>query len=952
MAVLDGRICCAHAGGSADLPFPGHLKRRGHFLSSRSSDGSTSLDTDTSAGRWGTLATSSSSPQKPGKLVLGAQHYGKWRELVFDYDRLMFESGLVPAALSASNVPRSVDRPENAGDVRLWSALFNFAQRRGDIDGALVVWREIFQRRQLHEVDGAVASAFWSAVLDAALDAADEGFLESTWAYAEWMLDTHGSQWPHYYRLVVGACLDSGEYGRALRWHLRLSPHFALSKRAFFDLLKTYITNPTPALQDTLRDIYATSLHRPLYDTIVPLLWSRGHSKLAMDWRETLVWHGDLPSSSASRPFLQFVAGYYPNVELTLQEQTMIGCQPEQHLVPSAPDAGPKTPDLPTNLFHLMNRVHGETFGIQDKSTFNDKIGARWFATTWVSLETAINVLYSLGIAEIGPLSLQSIALRSADPAGVVRSLEHLEQCQISIGSSNYAKAVRHLAKMGDAETLNELLHSTLHPDVFNDIVQQRAALGAATYTGDWRTHRLVLAVRLAVSEDALTATANQLLVASLRQKRKGLALRLLDEFSARGIEMPPATCESIADIVLHDAPGKFDPNTPPDVDFYAAFCRRLAAQRLPVPTEAWRNILLIYGRQGRLADLEKTALEIVDHYVSLQTATLPTTPISSSSSSSPSFSFPSIPSSSFSSLPSSSSSSSTLLTSRLPMSAADELASFKVHVDNVPEVVRGNTDREPDVGYRRLPRDLPFDHPLHPLSLIFSQEILQSIVRWYFHRKMAFRQKQSVRVFFPGHLSSKTPNSSMSPTEHTTEARPAADKQALARLRHAPPSDFSMAGGIRLLAMLRSRGVSVPKAIVRSEALVCIAALYGPKSTTTRYWHPARSMNQLKLVEVKAFCDAAWTSVEPSREMARHDEMGTDTDANADGDADADTGRAPDGDGQDQYLLPPGKVLKNALGAVRQVATSVGSQITRPGDINKTARDVFMDFVSHEWPA
>ncbi|CAK7204133.1 hypothetical protein SEUCBS139899_006887 [Sporothrix eucalyptigena] len=873
------------------IPFPGHLKRRGHFLFSRKDDESTDLTTDASAGRWNT-------PQKPGQLVLGAQHYGKWRELVFDYDRLMFESGLVPAALTASNNQRSVDRPENAGDMRLWSAIFNFAQRRGDIDGALVVWREIFQRRQLFEVEGAIANSFWSSVLGAALEATDETFLESTWAYAEWMHDTHGTLWPHYYRLVISSCFDAGEFNKALQWHMRLSPHFSLSKRAFFDLLKTYITDPNPELQETLRYIYTTSHHRPLYDTIVPLLWSRGHSKLAMAWRETLVWHGDQPLSSSSRPFLQFVAGYYPEVELTPKEQTMANSQPEQYLAPPAPDVESKAPDLPTNIFHLINRVHGETFGIQEKTTFNDKVGAKWFATTWVSLETAINMLYNLGIAEIGPLSLQSIALRSGDPASVVQSLERLEQCQIRIGNSNYSKAIRHFAKVDDATTLNELLQSALHPDVFDDVVLQRQVLGAATFTEDWKTHRLVLAVRLAVSEDALVTTANSLLLSCLTKKRKGQALRLLDEFSARGIEIAPATCERISEVVLHHTPSTFDPNSAPDVDFYAAFCRRLAAQRLPVPAEAWRNILLIYGRLGRLSDLEKVALDIVDQYTSLQTATLPRISVTSS----------------FISTSNSSSSSSSPL-----LSASDEMSSFKVHIDDVPDIVRGNTERETDLGYRLLPRDLSFDHPLHPLSLIFSQEIVQSTVRWYFHRKLAFRQKKAVRVI-PGQRSG--------PPENT---RPAADRKALARLKNAPPSDFSMAGGIRLLAMLRSRGVAVPKATVRSETLICIAALYGPKSMTTRFWHPARAMNQLKLVEVKAFCDAAWTSGDRLNE---HDE------------------RANDPNNQENYLLPPGKVLKNALGAVRQVATSFGNQITRPGYKTKTAQGAFMDFVSQEWPA
>lgn len=886
---------------SLSLPtYPGHLKLRGHFLFDRTDDASASPPAATSVGRW-------SISQRPGQLMLGAQHYGKWRELVFDYDRLMFESGLVPSTLSTGNAQRSVDRPENAADMGLWSAIFNFAQRRGDSDGALVVWREIFQRRQLHQVDGVVASSFWMSVVGAALEASDESFLESTWAYAEWMHDTHGVLWPHYYRLVVSSFLDGGDYDGALQWHLRLSPHFSLPKRDFFDLLKTYIADLSPELQESLQYIYATSRHRVLYDTIVPLLWSRGHAALARAWRETLVRHDDLPTSSSSRPFLQFVAGYYPETELTQQEQILVNTQPAQYLSPPPPRPEPRAPDLPTNLFHLMNRVHGETFGIQEKS-YNDKIGSKWFATRWVSLDTAINLIYSLGIDEIGPLSLQSIALRGGDPASVLRSLEHLEQCHISIGNANYSKAIRHLAKTGDAETLNELLRSTLHPDVFDDIVLQRSILGSATYTGDWKTHRLVLAVRLAVSEDALEMSSNKLLLTCLGQQKKGFVLRLLDEFSARGMELTPATCKSVSDTILADAPRKFDPNAAPDVDFYAALCRRLQAMRLPVATEAWQNILLIYGRLGRLSDLEKTALDIVDQYVLLQTARLPRTPVSST--------FPSS-----SSLPPFTSSSTVL-------SSSDETSAFKVHVADVPDIVRGETKKQVDLGYRLLPRDLPLNHPLHPLSLIFNEELVASMVRWYFHRKMAYRQKQGVRPIVrrkkPKTATKKPPAATTDNKKTYTPAPPS----------HAPPSDFSLAGGIRLLAMLRNRGVDISMSRVRAESLVCIVALYGPESLSTRYWQPARASNQLKLGEVKAFCDAAWASDEDDTD---HAEISTSTDT------DTDAGASP----EKETLLPKFKVLRKALAAVKPVAASFANQITRPGDKKKASRDAFMDVIS-----
>lgn len=841
-------------------PYLSHLKRRGPFLPALlPKRNSTQAPTDATSS-WLGLS------QRHGKPMLNAQHYGKWRELVFDYDQLMFESGLIPPSLSSNRTRRSVDRPEHATDIGLWSAIFNFAQRRGDSDGALVVWREIFQRMQLHQVDGVVAQAFWQSVAEAAVD--DEAFLESTWAYAEWMHDEHSTLWPSYYRTVVGHFLESEEYEHALHWHVRLSAHFAVPKRGFFDMLKDFLCDPDPELQDALQSIYITSRHRQLYDTIVPLLFSRGCSALARSWRETLIRHDDQPAAGASRPFLQHLAGYYPEVDLSPQEQTIANTRPAQYLPPPSTQTDRKSADMPTNLFHLMNRVHGETFGIHEKA-FNDKIGARWFATSWVSADTAINLVYSLGIEEIGPLSLQSIALREGTPAGVMRRLAQLEQCQIGIGQTNYARAIRHLAKVGDAETLHDLLHSTLHPDVFDDIVQQRYVLGSATFTGDWKTHRLLLAVRLAVSQDTLVTASNRLLLACLEQKKKSAVIKLLDEFSARGTELLPATCESVSRSIVADMPRTLKPDTASDVDFYAAMCRRLAALRLPVATEAWRNILTILGRQGRLSDLEKVALDVVDQYVSLQATALPkSSPPATETSSAPS---------------------------------SDAGSAFKVHIADVPDIVRGEGRQEVDLGYRLLPRDIPFNHPLHPLSLVFNQGMTEAIVRWYFHRKSAYRQRRGVR----------RPNRRAQPSQQPAP-------QATASGMGSNPHDFALAGGIRLLAMLRDRGVEIPVDSVKSEALVCIAALFGPQSMMTRYWQPARSMNQLTLQEVKELCDAAW--------------VGSGVPA-----------------GAKEALLPAVKVIENALEAIKPVASAFGGRISQRGDKKKVSRETFIDAVSDQ---
>lgn len=841
-----------------------HLKRRGHFLPSP-------LVREPAADSLASLGL-----QHKGQSLLGAQNYGKWRDLLFDYDRLMFESGLMPSLPSAHDAKRSVDLPEHATDFGLWSAIFNFSQRRGDSEGALVVWREIFPRRKLYDTDGVVARAFWQSVLESALE--DETFLESTWAYAEWMHDKHGAYWPNYYRNIVTFCLDNEQYERALQWHLRLSAHFGVARRDFFDMLKAFITDPEPELQEALRSIYATSRHRQLYDTVVPLLWSKGHSSLAQTWRELFVRHNDLPQSTgASRPFLQYLAGYYPETELHSQEQTVLNSRPANQTAAPPQPSEEKTADLPKNLFHLINRVHGETFGIHEKP-FNDKIGAKWFATNWVSVDTAIHLVYGLGIGEIGPLSLQSIALRESGPAGVARRLQQLEELQIGIGQSNYVRGIRHLAKMGDAETLDELLHSTIHPDVFDDVVLQRYVLGSASFTGDWKTHHLLLAMRLAVSEDTLVATSNQLLATCLDQRRKKAILKLMDEFAAKGIQLLPSTCEAMSHLILAEVPPQFDPNAVPDVDFCVALCRRLATLRLPVATEAWQNILLLLGRQGRLADLEAVAIDVVGRYVSIQAASLPALPSPPPAS-----------------------------------SLSDETAAFKVHVADVPNVLRGEQQsQKSDVGYRLLPRDLPLDHPLHPLSLIFKRSMVEAVVRWYFHRKLAYRQGQNVRSTAGRRVGRRE----RSPAGKILAAGGHGEKTA-------PPGDFSLAGGIRLLAMLRDRGVAVPTAVVRTEALVCIAAVFGPPSMATRYWQPARAMNQLTLREVKGLCDAAWVMTAGSGEDEDEDE--------------------------DEELLPALDVLERALEAVRPVAESFGNQLTRRGDKKKMSREAFIDAVSQQ---
>src|SRR3569833_2728671 len=690
--------------------------------------------------------------------VMSSSHHGKWAALLFDYDRLAAESNM---GEPQSSTQRLLDQPDYQTDIGLWNAVFNFCHRKQGRDGALVVWREIFKRKALYQTDGLIAGAFWQSIAETALE--DEALLESTRAYAEWMRDWHGTQWPNYYRTVVSSCLESGQLDRALRWHLRLSPHFDPGRKDFFDTLKTFISNPDPALQETLQFIYMTSRHRRLYDTIVPFLWSQGHSRLAQSWRTSLIAHSEKPRSRQSRPFLRFLAGYFQHVPLLPEERSVAGLLPEAE---SPLDGGSHS-----GFFLLVNRFYGKAFGIREKN-YNDNLGAKWLASTWVSLDTAISVVHDLGIEEIGPRSLQSISLREESAAGIRRRLEQLARLDISTGRSSYAKAIHQLAQADDFDTLQYLLHSDLHPDVFEDAGLQEELLASSSASGDWRTYRLIMAVRLAVSDEAIETAANGLVRTCLEHGRKNVLLTVLDELSAREVEVHPSNTHAISHLILQGLSSPFNANQIQDVDFYVALCRRIARMRFPVAARAWQSILILLGEQGRFDDLESLSLDVVNRHIAWQ--------------------------------------------------SSGEVA-MKAHVSDVPEVSLST----PHSSYHLLPRDLPLHHERHPVQLIFANKFITMVIRNSFRLMLLSRQSYGATA-------------------------PAAMDL---------PRDFDMARGVRLLSMLRDRGVYISDDLVRDTTLACLSKIFGPRDMVRPKHRKAVSRNQLTLAEMKELVDTAWGS-------------------------------------------------------------------------------------------
>lgn len=608
----------------------------------------------------------------------GSHLYGKWRSLSLDHDRLLIESDI---NVSDSQLVRLIDQPGNESDIELWSCLLEFCHRWMGRDGVIMIWQAISKRRNLHQVEGALPQAFWRVILSAAVTS--DTFLREVIDYGEWLLENHGTPWPQLYTTVMSFMLSNRPRAEVFRWHMILSPSFGPGEVEFVDMLKEFITDSDPKMQETLQLLYSWSTHRKLYDILIPDLFDKGHAQLASQWRRLLISHGDIPASPAARPFLRYIGAYFPQTHLSEEELSIAGL-----VLQGQKNSGDGTVGRSLHveaaisgqsLSYLVNRVHGETFGIREKP-YNDKLGSKWFASTWVPLDFAISVIHTMGIDSIGPLSLQSIALREGNAQGVLHRMDQLHQLKIQLPNTNYVAAIRHHATVGDDDALQELLHCDIHPDIFDDEVAQKQLLNHCLNTEDWGTYQLLLKTKLAVTSHSVSASSDKILQSCARQGNGPMALALLQGMCSRNLQPAPVTSHMLSSFVLQNlSPHAHVRNARQHVDLQVALCRQLSTTRFPPAVEAWQTLLYRLGREQRLVDLERLSLGILRLFVDYTKSDTPM---------------------------------------------------WISHMADIPQILRSES---PYQYFQKLPRDLPLSHEGHPLRQIFDIKLQAAIVRWGF---------------------------------------------------------------------------------------------------------------------------------------------------------------------------------------------------------------------------
>ncbi|KAH0441619.1 pentatricopeptide repeat domain-containing protein [Colletotrichum camelliae] len=567
---------------------------------------------------------------------------------------------------------RLIDTIDNDSDASLWLGLLNVAKREQGKDGVLSIWNALQSRKILRTADSEDAEPVWTMILEVFMD--DENQLQRVVSYAEWMLEAHSARWPSLYQTIVSQCLRNGQHRRAMQWHLRLMPNFDPGPGAFGTMLCRFITDTETGLQQTLKSLYVSTCHRCLYDDAVPLLYESGLSELCAEWRGLFLLFGDVPNHTVkSEPYLRFLSRYYPGTSLKLEEQLVLeGSLPVRWGMQRE------------SLMDVMDGTHEVDHGSTGRR-YSDTLGARWFASSWLPLDFAIHAVHALGVRQIGPLSLQSIALRDPTPDAVISRIEQLHKANIGIGHSTYALAVRHFAETAEHELLHELLHTDIHPDVFDDLATLESIRDEALHAENMRTYHLLLAIQPAVAQESIDTTSNLLLQQSLQLGQARHALALMRDMRSMDIDLSTTSIEHIYSNILE--PLSWNPDTAivtlETLRTAINYLNHLMLLRAPVPGRYWQKVLFGLGKFGRLDDVEGVCIGLLDAYQDAHT----------------------VPG-----------------------------GLLGVHPADAPPCNA--------LGWRRrllIPADLPVSHAYHPLHKIFENPKLQvAIVRWGFKRSVS----------------------------------------------------------------------------------------------------------------------------------------------------------------------------------------------------------------------
>ncbi|KAF4960592.1 hypothetical protein FGADI_854 [Fusarium gaditjirri] len=679
-------------------------------------------------------------------------------------------------------------------------------QDRGD-RGTWETFLELQDRDQLHLLTKTGAVFLCDNILEAALTNSDR--MKKLFKVAGQLLETHDFNWPKLYLKVIHFYLAHADYETALGWHFNLMPMFHPDPDSFGALLASCAIDFTPKLQSTLTKIYVFSPYRELYDYVVPALFESGQSHAARVWRKRFNLFNDHPRSPKSTPFLDFLSRYFSTIALTKEELAVLNGD--------------------TNVGDgVGTSVQKDTRLETNSSFFSDRFTARWFASSWTSPEFSINLMHKIGLRTISYYSLQSIALREDDARGVADRLKQLRELGIEIRSGAYCNAIISFAERGEDDLLRALLHCDIHPEEFGNPETRSMLLASSAQRQDWGLERLLqevegVAATPGLSKDSIISkNLNNHLSMALSMKHLTKVRRVVDRMDSLDVTMEQKYSNALLKRIFEDIWYHPKSTRQATLDRAIHFSLRVARHGVAVPVRYWQILLYNLGRLGRFNDLERLSYEICELYrpepgglVPVHRQDQPPNPNTKarelngeSETWSEYYSF---------------------------ADGKKKRSHFKEEFWRAEIGPRQNETNPKQKQHKRLknqndrdyafriPADLPFTNRQHPIQKIFDISLQRAIIRWGFDQTLAQQPIQPSPV----------------------------------TIKPLGIVAFDLACGVRLLAVLRDKGVYVDPQIVRSTIINRLAVAQLPTRPRAR----ARGDRELSPANMKQLVEGAWGS-------------------------------------------------------------------------------------------
>lgn len=524
-----------------------------------------------------------------------------------------FSSSNDPAESSGSLSPstksliQQVVTARGPGEARDWEHLSVHISQQYGHEGVWEAFMEIRRREFWHLLSDADSSLIRDHILLAALS--DDTRMTALYESAQKLRDHCGFEWPGLYLKVVNFYLDHADYENAFLWHLRLALAFPPSGTAFGTLLARFADDPATKMQSTLASLYMFSSYRNIYDHLIPALFNAGQSALARKWRKKLLLSHDVPQTLKSRPFLTFLARYYPKIPLVKAELAIA--------------------DLDVTSQGLEIQDTRTERPSESAEADDDGLTAQWFANSWPSADSAVDCAYKLGVREVGPEALRALAIREGNAQGFLRRVAQIEKLKMRIKPWTYSRGVIGIAKIGDHELFADLLRINAHSDEFESRSFRRSLLTEAIHQQDRRRERLLREFQLVLIQKGKGRPFNKLLQTilndtSFEQSGIGKARLVLDRMESLNIPVTQTNASKFMERLIKDlryyplkknrAFGSSRQNQL--IDRAINVTRRLARPReVAIKVRHWRILIYQLGWLGRFKELNQLGLELVHSY-------------------------------------------------------------------------------------------------------------------------------------------------------------------------------------------------------------------------------------------------------------------------------------------------------------------------------------------------